>query len=111
MKRGSGGEEIHESANSTPVSGGSFPLRASASAQSVGIPCGGIVQTPNTSSQLGSNLWVVYTVGTSVPFNVCVVGVMVDAHVAGRSGQRCTRTGSGRQPRSVRSRCRTPGHG
>jgi hypothetical protein len=59
---------------------------ASASSQSVGIPCGGVVQTPNTSSQLGSNLWVVYTVGTSVPFNVCVVGVMVDAHIAGRSG-------------------------
>lgn len=54
--------------------------------QSVGIPCGGVVQTPNASAQLGSNLWVVYTVGTSVPFNVCVVGVMADAHVAGVAG-------------------------
>jgi hypothetical protein len=52
----------------------------------VGIPCGGSVATPNTSSQLGVNLWVQYTVGTSVPFNVCVVGVMVDAHIAGRAG-------------------------
>src|SRR2546423_536889 len=54
--------------------------------QSIGIPCGGVVQTPNASAQLGSNLWVVYTVGTTVPFNVCVVGVMADAHVAGVPG-------------------------
>lgn len=55
-------------------------------AQNVGIPCGGTVATPNASSQLGVNLWVQYTVGTSVPFNICVAGVMVDAHVAGRPG-------------------------
>jgi hypothetical protein len=54
--------------------------------QGVGIPCGGTVQTPNASSQLGTNLWVIYTVGTIVPINVCVVGVMVDAHVAGVGG-------------------------
>jgi hypothetical protein len=53
---------------------------------SVGIPCGGQVQTPNASTQVGTNLWVQYTVGTTVPFNVCVVGVMVDAHVAGVLG-------------------------
>ncbi|PYR92888.1 MAG: hypothetical protein DMF84_11515 [Acidobacteria bacterium] len=35
---------------------------------------------------MGTNLWVQYTVGTTVPFNMCVVGVMVDAHVAGRPG-------------------------
>jgi hypothetical protein len=61
-------------------------IAAPAYPQNVGIPCGGQVQTPNTSSQLGSNLWVVYTVGTSVPFNVCVVGVIVEAHVAGVVG-------------------------
>jgi hypothetical protein len=61
-------------------------LAAPVHAQNVGIPCGGIVATPNASSQLGSNLWLVYTVGTAVPFNVCVVGVMVDAHVAGVTG-------------------------
>jgi hypothetical protein len=53
---------------------------------SVGIPCGGLLQTPNASTQVGTNLWVQYTVGTTVPFNVCVVGVMVDAHVAGVLG-------------------------
>jgi hypothetical protein len=61
-------------------------LAIPAYAQHVGIPCGGAVATPNASSQLGSSLWLVYTVGTAVPFNVCVVGVTVDAHVAGASG-------------------------
>jgi hypothetical protein len=61
-------------------------LAAPVYAQSIGIPCGGTVSTPNASSQVGRNLWVQYTVGTSVPINVCVVGVMVDAHVSGRPG-------------------------
>lgn len=61
-------------------------LAAPVSAQGVGIPCGGNASTPNASSQVGADLWVQYTVGTSVPFNLCVVGVMVDAHVAGVPG-------------------------
>lgn len=64
-----------------------------ARAQSIGIPCGGTVSTPNTSSQLGNNLWLVYTVGTSVPFNLCVVNVSVDAHVAGKPGSELHRDG------------------
>ena len=61
--------------------------------QGVGLPCGGSVSTPNQSSQLGQNLWLAYSVGTSVPFNVCVVGVMVDAHVAGKPGSGLHRDG------------------
>jgi len=52
-------------------------------AQGISIPCGGAVTNQNASSALGTNGWLVYTVGTTVPPNVCVPAVAVEAAVLG----------------------------
>ena len=44
-------------------------------AQGISIPCGGAVTTHNVSSPLGTNGWLIYTVSTSVPPNICVPAV------------------------------------
>jgi len=63
-------------------------------AQNVSIPCGGIVSVQNQSAQFGSNLWLVYSVSTAVPPNVCVFSVAAEAHVAGKSGTDLYREGT-----------------
>lgn len=63
-------------------------------AQGVSIPCGGLVSVQNQSAQLGTNLWLVYTVLTSVPPNICVFSVAAEAHVAGKSGTELYREGT-----------------
>ena len=61
-------------------------LAAPAHAQSVNPSCGGEVKRENTSSQLGTNGWIQYTVTTSVVVNICTTRVLTDAHVAGITG-------------------------
>ena len=63
---------------------GALLLASPAAAQPVNLPCGGTVVVENESSQLGSNLWLVYTVRTAVPPNICVFSVATEAHVAGK---------------------------
>src|SRR5919107_1081094 len=68
-------------------------LAVPAAAQNVSLPCGGTANVHNESSQLGTNLWLVYTVSTNVPPNICVFNVAVDAHVAGKNSSGLYRQG------------------
>lgn len=54
---------------------------------SIDVPiCGGQISGLNASAQFGYGRWLVYTVSTSVPFNLCVIGVKAGGYVIGVSG-------------------------
>ena len=57
-------------------------------------PCGAAVVTPNTFGLLGSNGWVVYTVGTNVNINFCVSFVQVQGSVSGIPGSSASASGT-----------------
>jgi len=68
-------------------------LAAPAYAQSISLPCGGSVQTPNASSAFGTNGWLQFSVSTIVPVNLCVAGVSVEAWVVGVAGSTTRKNG------------------
>jgi hypothetical protein len=59
------------------------PVRAQSPFGSISIPCGGVFQWNNLSSQFGTGYWIQYTVTSVVPPNACVSQVYVDANVVG----------------------------
>lgn len=66
---------------------GLLALLAAAPTQAqIAFPCGGVVSTPNTSSELGVNGWLQYTVSTSIAPNLCTTRMIVDAEVVGIPG-------------------------
>lgn len=52
----------------------------------VSVPCGGVVNTTNTSGPFGTNGWLRYNVTTSVPPNLCTTRMIVEARVLGVPG-------------------------
>src|SRR5438105_10477942 len=59
------------------------PATAQSPFGSISIPCGGVFQWNNLSSQFGTGYWIQYTVTSVVPPNACVSQVYVDATVVG----------------------------
>jgi hypothetical protein len=60
---------------------------APAAAQSIGVPCGGVLVATNSSTQFGQQgLWLQYTVTSSIPPNLCISQTYVDAVVASVAG-------------------------
>ena len=62
-------------------------LATPAAAQSIGVPCGGVLVATNSSTQFGQQgLWLQYTVTSSIPPNLCIAQTYVDAVVASVGG-------------------------
>jgi hypothetical protein len=67
-------------------------VTCSAEAQ-VPLLCGGTITITNTSIAFGTNGWLLYTLNTSVPPNICTTRMHVDAFVMGVPGSALHREG------------------
>jgi hypothetical protein len=62
---------------------------------SIEVPvCGGSVVATNDSAQFGYGRWLMYSVSTSIGWNVCVTGVKASAYVVGVAGSANEKTGT-----------------